>query len=206
MRPYDIRVRPFTDTIDCILSYIETGIRPSLQGTKYENCQFDFNFLEIKLYLGNRLVDEHCNKSVGAHTDCCFDNNGNQSKNDSARGDHMTAILTFGYRRKLFFVRCSKDTQPGKRIKWQENKYPDDFINLEHNSLFLLFPEDERPTPSRQDENIIRKCKHGVKFDGKISPFSFALVFRSVKKTALFHRTGGRLPDGMFDNLSLIHI
>ena len=205
MRPYDIRVRPFTDTIQSIISYIERAIRPSLLGTKYENCQFDFNFLEIKLYLGQRLVDEHCNQSVGAHTDCMFDDKGEQSKKDSARGDHLTAILTFGYQRKLFFVRCSKDRRSGKPNKWQEKKCPNDYLNLEHNSLFLLFPEDEKPTPSEVDKHILHKTKHGVKFAGKTSPFSLALVFRSVKKTSLFHSTSDRLPDGIFNNNSLAY-
>ena len=187
MRPYDVRVQPFTDDINTIINHIETALEPALVGTKYENCNFDFNFLEIKLYLGEKLVGEHSNKTVGAHTDCIFDDNGNQSIKDSARGDHLTVVLTFGYPRKLFFVRCSKNTTDANRAKWKEIRNHDDYLILEHNSLFVLFPEDEKPTPSETAEHIVHKTKHGVKFNGKESSFSMALVLRSVKKTSMFH-------------------
>ena len=187
MRPYDVRVRPFTDDIRTIIDHIETALEPALIRTKYQKCKFDFNFLEIKLYFGEKLVGEHSNKTVGAHTDCIFDDNGNQSTKDSARGDHLTVILTFGYPRKLFFVRCSKNTIDANRPKWKETRNPDDYLILEHNSLFVLFPEDEKPTPSDSAKHILHKTKHGVHFNGKVSSFSMALVFRSVKKTSMFH-------------------
>ena len=41
-----------------IISFIETGVKPAIVGTKYENCKFDFNFLEMKFYLGQKLVGE----------------------------------------------------------------------------------------------------------------------------------------------------
>ena len=145
MRPYDIPVQPFTDKIDSIVSYIEVAVQPALQGTKYKNCEFDFNFLEIKLYMGKQLVGENCNKSVGAHTDCIFDNKGKQSVNDSARGEHLTTILTFRYPRQLFFVRCSKDMNKGQ-VKWNKDKDSNNYVSLKHNSLFVLFPYDEKPT------------------------------------------------------------
>ena len=201
MRPYDIRVQPFTNTIESIVSYIEKAVKPLLLGTKYENCDFDFNFLEIKLYMGKQLVGENCNKSVGAHTDCIFDDKGKQSVNDSARGEHLTTILTFGYPRQLFFVRCSKDMNK-EQVKWNEDKDPNDYVTLEHNSLFVLFPDDEKPTSTEPEKHMLRKTKHGVKFKGNL-PFSIALVFRSVKKLSLFHSTDTKVPDGTFHRDSL---
>ena len=158
------------------------------------------------MYLGKKLVGEKSNKSVGAHTNCLFDDNGKQLENDSANGDHLTAILTFGYPRKLFFVRCSKNTQEGNKVKWKENKNPNDYVSLEHNSLFVLFPEDEKPTSSEEEKHMLSKTKHGVKFNGNISSFSMALVFRSVTKNSLFHSTGGKLPDGTFHSDSLANV
>ena len=159
------------------------------------------------MYLGKKLVGENSNKLVGAHIDCIFDNNRKQSEYDSTRGDHLTAILTYKYPHKLLFVRCSKNTQEGNKVKWKENKNPNDYVSLENNSLFVLFPEDEKPTSSSEEEkHVLRKTKHGVKFNGKIFSFLIALVFRSVTKTSLFHSTGGGLPNGTFHSNSVANV
>ena len=202
MRPFDLRVRPFTEEIIALIAHLQRAVEPRLVGTRYEKCQFDFNFLEVKLYLGEKLVERNSTTTVGAHTDCVFDDNGQQSPNDSSRGDHLTMILTFGYPRELFFVRCSKNTIAGNGSRgWIEERRRNDFVGLEHNSLFVLFPDDEKPAPLVGKEHILHKTKHGVRFNGKRSPFSVALVFRSVKKSAAFHRTAA-LPKGMIPHTS----
>ena len=181
VRPYDLRVRPFNSKITTIIGYLENAVTPFLKGTRYEGCLFDFNFMETKLYFGNNFVKDNSNKTVGPHTDCRFNDYGQQLESDSARGDHLTLVLSIGEPRLLYFVRCHK-TQ--RETCWGESRANNDNLHLLHNSLFVLFPEDEIPTFDESD-NLLKKTKHGVKFDG--NNFSIALVFRAVKKFANFY-------------------
>ena len=182
MRPNDLRVRPFNSDIDTIILYLEKAVSPYLEGTKYEGSEFDFNFMEAKLYFGNNFVTGNSNQSVGAHTDCQFNDKGQQLESDSARGDHLTLVLAIGEPRMLYFVRCSKTKG---EAGWLEAPGKYDYLHLSHNSLFVLFPEDEIPTMDINNGNLLRKVKHGVKFYGKNC--SVALVFRAVKKFAAFY-------------------
>ena len=83
-----------------------------------------FNFLEIKIYLGDNMLNiadgkvrrnirdvplsTGCNKSVNAHNNLCFVDDGTQSINDSACPTLPRATFTLGETQIITFERVTK--------------------------------------------------------------------------------------------------
>ena len=88
-------------------------------GEDFDHFPFEFNFLEIKIYLGKQIFKEDnnsvildndknelilkCNNLVGYHRDLIFRDNGEQCRSDTARPDHPIVTYNVGCTRKLRF-------------------------------------------------------------------------------------------------------
>ena len=195
-----LRVLPFTEEIDNIISAICKEIERRRRKEPNEPTQimasnFDFNFMEIKIYVGkdvfsdengkslmgidNEPLRNDCNKKVNLHNDLRFDDDANQHKDDTANGSHPTVTYTIGSARELTMVHVTKEREKKPWIKSVGNL--NTTFTLDNGSLFILLPEDEIP---KEDKNVLHKTKHEVHFskDG----LSFAFVFRSILKFSKF--------------------
>ncbi|VEU38602.1 unnamed protein product [Pseudo-nitzschia multistriata] len=209
----DFKVRPFTPEIAAICRLLEQELSRHPRFSKQEEArEFDFNFLEIKLYKGRDIFtdpltkrpfrDDHnqpirvdCNKSVGLHNDCSFDDDGNQDPRDTARGDHPIATITIGSPRELTFVQMEKRKSPARngstaRGRWTVCHPARRRFWLDHGSVFCLMPGDEVPTLSRAKVpcgdrgRTLYKTMHKAEF--KADGVSIGLVFRSVRTSSCF--------------------
>ena len=189
------KVYPFTE-------YLDKASRELSQLMKSRDAPVDdFNFVEIKVYLGNDIFKKKtggvitdvrgkplrlgCNKAVNSHNDLRFSDEGVQSKKDTARGDQPTLTVTVGSSRSLTFERLHKIEG---ETKWSKlGKELDESFNLPHGSIFVLSPEDDKPAkvcsqPGKPGH--LYKTKHSVMF--RENGVSFAFVFRCVRKTSKF--------------------
>lgn len=120
------------------------------------------------------------NKMLGYHTDNVYSKGGKflHAKNSQTENT-PTCVLTIGDPRNLSFQK-QKNTRFDltKRMRWKECRK--DILKLEHNSLFILHPSDERPHMSRGE---IFRWRHGVPEFNGINKLSVALVFRHVQNT-----------------------
>ena len=191
------RVMPFTDRIEKMASELLSLLKR--KGVPTHSVS-GFNFLEVKIYLGDDIFkDRHkevildyngnslrlgCNKQVSAHNDLNFSDDGVQSVSDTACSDHPTVTVTVGASRRLFFERLTKKT--GDRGWCTLDSEHSTSFNLEHGSIFVLSPEDDKPRNLSRSDETKYKTKHGVEFtnDG----VSFAFVFRRVNTTSQFRR------------------
>ena len=119
---------------------------PLIKGTAYENVELEFNVVELKIYLSDDIVEKKgSNKIVGLHTDLQFLENGIQQDSDSARGDHLTVVLSIGSTRHLHLVPCCKQGNFGK---WEQRKDDMQLIEMTNNSMFVLLPNNKKPKPN----------------------------------------------------------
>ena len=114
----DYRVSGFDDILSAVIQNLTVVVKHHL-GSKWIDFNFDFNFLEIKLYLSNSMyIDEDGKRLVGDNnktirTDQCrfvkiqndleFDNNKKHLPNKTSRGDHPIVTYTLGSSRELCF-------------------------------------------------------------------------------------------------------
>ena len=189
----DYKIRPFCQKLDQISKALTAVVK------KMGVHAAEFNFLELKMYLGNDMfLDEHgstikncqqeplrlgCNKQLNTHNDLNFADDGTHAASDTACPNQPTVTVTIGSCRRLFFEYLLK--KEGER-KWQTiGRRCRTAFQLAHGSIFVLSPEDDKPTKLKRTEKYLYKTKHGVSFDGE--GVSFAFVFRRVLKTSLFH-------------------
>ncbi len=190
----DMKVRPFSRRLESIVVSLEEEIKKHLPAdSKYHTTNLNFNSLEVKVYHGKDvfrgsdgrpLVDDDgnrirvdCNKKVNLHNDLCFNDEGKQSPNDTARGDHPIVTLTIGSSRALTFVHKWK----ADKKKWKNGRKV--HFQLGQGSMFVLLPEDEIPQAIGTN---LHKTQHRAQFSG--DGISVALVFRSVKTSSVFHK------------------
>ena len=124
------KVYPFTPELEEIQLKIASDIRRHLPQKRWKNVKLDFNFLEIKIYLGGDIfcndsdapimvgsgklakpLRTDSNKLVGLHNDLRFSDAGIQDPTDTANGNHPTVTLTIGSERDLTFVRMTKQRE-----------------------------------------------------------------------------------------------
>jgi hypothetical protein len=171
--------------------------------TKGSVGDLDFNFLEIKVYMGRDIFccDNYdrpimgednvplrvdCNKSVGLHNDLNFSDEGIQDPHDTASGEHPIVTVTVGSERDLTFVRMTKPRRSKQQQRWKVCSPNSRAVyTLEDGSIFVLLPTDEIPAGLRGKG--LYKTKHKATFGG--TGISFGLVFRSVKSFSYFDRT-----------------
>ena len=123
-------------------------------------------------------------KKVNLHNNQKFSDNGVQAKTGTACGTQPTITLSFGSSRTLTIERQVKvkaaqqwsSTNPPTMIKFE----------LNHGSIFILDPYDEKPASQSLSPDTLHKTKHCVDFRGK--GVSFAFVFRCVKRHGTFNR------------------
>ena len=136
-----------------------------------------FNHCTVLLYYHKNK--ESPNKLLGYHTDIVYSRTTGEyipSKNSQTEGT-PTCIVTIGGSRNLCFQKQTEIYDNNKKtLKWGEQKKT--LITLEHNSLFVLHPYDEKPLKVKGEK---RRWRHGIpRYDNK-DKLSMALVFRSVK-------------------------
>ena len=61
---------------------------------------------------------------------------------------------------------------------------------MDHGSVFFLLPDDEIPTANRNQNDVLHKTKHSVKFVN--NGVSFAFVFRCVTNQSHFDNQSNR--------------
>lgn len=188
----DMKVHPFSPRLERIVGLLEEELRKHLsKDCKYRD-KLNFNSLEVKIYHGKDMfwdetgkplsddagnpIRDDCNNQVNLHNDLCFDDNGFQSLDDTARGDHPIVTLTIGSERRLTFVQKWK-----KGRKWENGEKQG--FDLGQGSIFCLMPDDEIP---QTIGDKLFKTQHGARFSGE--GVSIALVFRSVKTHSLFDK------------------
>ncbi len=199
--PTNYRVFPLDDEMKMFVKEFLTEIRRHRQN-EYKSFDFQFNFLEIKIYLGPKMfqtdsgetlldwngkpLNKKSNKIIRAHCDVQFDDNGIQKESDSVNGMHPTLTYNIGCTRKLEFIRLRKrsQTSDGRRFPWEKSTKSEIIaFSLSDNSVFLLSPEDEKP---KRKQNTLFKEQHQGTF--REEGISIGLVFRSVKDTSYFHQ------------------
>ena len=172
MHPDDYIVNPFSLCLQKIKSLLSRLTKQEL-GKDYAKFEFDFNFMEIKIYLGNdifqdsmgnQLIDMYgiplefgkCN-SVGLHNDVERKDNGSQFLTDSSEGDHPIATFALGATRTLNFQVHGKPLTG--ESDWSKIQMKGCKQKLTHGlndgSLFILLPPDE--TPQVHDNYLYKK-------------------------------------------------
>jgi hypothetical protein len=187
------KVYPFTEELNYLAK--EFSQLMSRRGSPNK----EFNFLEVKIYLGNDVFKKKngevltvkktplrlgCNKVVNSHNDLQFSDHGVQSINDTARSDTPTITVTVGSSRTIVFEHLYKDKTKASTAWSTAGKEYDQPIQLKHGSIFVLSPEDDKPKTVDTRGSKIHKTKHRVEF--KNEGVSFAFVFRCVRKTSKF--------------------
>jgi hypothetical protein len=141
-----------------------------------------FNHCSILFYC-HKTPNTSSPKMLGFHTDNVYSSEGrfNVSKNTQMENT-PTCVLTIGNTRNLHFQKqCNyKGIKSGRR-KWSQIHLTQ--IPLTHNSLFLLNPEDERPSPFVG--KIKTRWRHGIPKFQDSEAFSIAIVFRTVTTSSL---------------------
>ena len=205
LHPSNYRVYPFTPLLVKIVDQLTKIIQEEL-GPEWADFNFDFNFMEIKVYQGkdmfrdendNPIKDDNDesirddnNQSVGLHNDLNIKDNGKQSKKDTARGDHPIVTYNVGSTRNLVFRWLQKEEMKKdekEEPKWKVIKNGSRVIELEDGSIFVLLPADETP---QAINDVLFKTQHEGKFSHQgATGMSLGFVFRSVKSKSLFHRS-----------------
>ena len=136
-----------------------------------------FNHCTVLLYYHKNK--ESPNNLLGFHTDIVYSRTTGEyipSKNSQTEGT-PTCIVTIGGSRNLCFQKQTEIYDSEKKtLKWCEQKKT--LIKLEHNSLFVLHPYDEKPINVKGEK---RRWRHGIPQYNNKDKLSMALVFRSVK-------------------------
>ena len=189
------RVYPFSPELISIRTFLTEELRRHLSPHQLNGVDLDFNFMEIKIYKGrdifqddsgnpitdinNKPVRTDCNKSVGMHNDLDFADDGTQTKNDTARGNHPILTYTLGSGRELILHRKKK-----KANVWRScPKNSERIFELQDGSMFILLPADEIP---QKIGKSLYKTQHMAKFKGE--GLSIGFVFRSVKAQSFFNK------------------
>ena len=188
----DYRVYPFTDEL-----YDLTRKLFYLLTIKRLNSR-EFNSMEVKIYIGDDMFEDEagnliedangfplragCNKCVNSHNDLVFNDDGVQSASDTACGTQHTVTLSIGSTRQITFEHMTKKID--ERCWSKSGPDTNKTFDLDHGSLFVLAPEDDKPTKIRRTGEILHKTKHRVDFQGK--GVSIAFVFRCVDKSSKF--------------------
>ena len=137
----------------------------------------------------NEPLSTGCNKSVNAHNDLCFSNDGTQFINDYAGPTLSTATFTLGETRNITFERLTKELDGDtSSSKW----HPTDCkhwvkFKLDNGSLFVLEVLDNQPIIIPPGYTHLHKTKHKVQF--KNDGISFSFVFCVVRSNDKFHPT-----------------
>ena len=190
------KVFPFTPRIE----EMSNGLTTFLKSKGLTNNSFlPFNFLEIKIYLGDDIFISHCNnaildsdgnplrlgcnKQVNSHNDLNFSDEGVQSLSDTASGDQPTVTFTIGSTRRLIFDHMTKN--PGLKCWSTVDSQQSVSFDLKHGSVFVLSPEDDKPSNLSRLNTTKHKTKHRAEFGN--NGISFAFVFRRVKNTSKFN-------------------
>ena len=190
------KVFPFTSVIERMSAAMVELVQRS--NKVQTTTKTDFNFLEIKIYLGedmfedkdnvtttekgNQRLRRDCAKLVNYHNDVRFRDNGLPQNNETVMADQPTVTFSCGSNRQLVFGRSTKN--PLTDRCWSRIKECQTF-DLEHGSVFVLSPGDEKPTVVANDDSKIHKTQHRVRFAG--NGVSIAFVFCCVTKFSKFH-------------------
>jgi hypothetical protein len=188
------KVFPFSEQLSTIVNQLSLLLKNNGVIVDVE----DFNFLEVKVYLGDDIfMDDNgevitditnkplvlgSNKVVNSHNDIRFSDKGVQSENDTTQGDQPTVTVTVGSTRTIIFEHYVKESGDKAWTRCATKK--DEHIELDHGSVFVLLPQDEKPTKIRGYATMLHKTKHRVEFQN--TGVSFAFVFRCVQKTSKF--------------------
>ena len=188
----DYKVRPFTAELLTVFELMNSLM------SKIGFQRRMFNFLEIKVYIGDNVFkDMHgktltdrnkkplrlgCNKSVNAHNDLKFSDSGEHSQNDTACSSEPTVTFTIGSTRKLVFHHMTK-SKTKKNWTSSNNKH-NVIFELDHGTAFVLLPDNDKPGEIHTNCPIKHKTKHGVNFNK--DDISFAFVFCRVRTTSKF--------------------
>lgn len=98
-----------------------------------------------------------------------------------------SALLTLGDDRELNFRRQEITPQKNTPRKWMSDTETLSFC-MNHGSLFLLHPHDERPTQVKPPDGPTQRYQHGnVKFPYPYK-LSTALVLRTVTSKEQVHK------------------
>ena len=166
--------------IENIIAKTTHVMMPFLAGTECMSAQLDINSAEVKVCLGDDIVEKTgSDKSVGLHTDLQFGDDREQKKSDSAGGDHPTIVFGVRSTRQAQFVPCSKNA--GAQDKWANTIEESQNIDMTNDSIFVLFPDDEKP---KKDDGGLNKTKHSVEFRNRGS--SVAITFQSCPEMQSF--------------------
>ena len=188
------KVRPFTPDIEELASLVLSSVRKKDPAIGMEHT---FNFLEIKIYIGDDQLLENgntltnsaniplrlgCNKRVNAHNDLSYSDDGVQSRKDTACPDLPTSTFTIGSSRKLTFQRMTKGSPTANWSAvackhWVE-------YELDDGSIFVLASLDDKPWKNEGTDTKLHKTKHMVEFNG--TGVAFGFVFRLVRTMSTF--------------------
>ena len=121
-----------------------------------------------------------CNKKVNVQNDLHNSDASVQSIENSADPQLPTATFTVGLSRTITFERMTKVVLGGKGIaSWlKTNPKHFDESELEDGSIFVLEPNNDKPTKSQTGEGVIHETKHRIDFNG--DSISIAFAFRLV--------------------------
>ena len=147
-----------------------------------QNCpplEEEFNHCTVLIYSGKNN-NGISNSTLSYHSDCTYDHNGTFIKSrNSQKENTCVAVLTVGDSRKLYVrKRVVVDGSLGRK-KWRLTDDNCVSFMLEDNSVFLLHPDDERPT-LRSGDNYISQYVHGGVNIENDNDLSIAFVFRVV--------------------------
>jgi hypothetical protein len=143
------------------------------------DLETEFNAMHIKVYFNEKATAWH-NDNVHCNKDGKF-----KEEKNSVVPNTPAVICTIGDSRALNYVLCQnlkKDNQWKKLTRHQNVSF-----NMKNFSMFLVHPDDDKPSksmnlPNYLDKGKFYKWQHQVKStSGKLS---MAIIFRVVKETA----------------------
>ena len=171
LHPKDCRVFSLCQDLKLLVDLVIKDVLKEVGLFKSLN-RVSFNTMECKIYYN----DKNCfTTKCGAHTDCDFKENGQQSENDTTDGSHPIITYTVGTSRQYTYFYCRKHaTEPN--AKWEVMIETKKRQILEDGSIWILHPYDEKP---KRISGYYYKTKH----EGKLleKGISIAFVFRCVK-------------------------
>ena len=150
---------------------------------RYKESYMNLTFNHCTVLLYYHKSQNSPNQMLGFHTDMVYSKiNGKYcpTKNSQTEGT-PTCIVTIGGSRKVCFQKQRyMYNKESKSMKWHSQKKLTS-IKLNHNSMFVLHPEDEIPF---EMNGVKERWRHGVPHYDRKDELSMALIFRSVKNTS----------------------
>jgi hypothetical protein len=147
--------------------------------------QNTFNHCTVLIYFSDKEHKLKTESTLGKHCDCMHDHNGNFiHKNNAQMENTPTVVLTLGENRILPFFRRHVGVSEAGNMVWEDDAAFYEEWELTDGSVFVLHPNDEKPTLKVCQNNNIpikQQYQHGnIAFKGNIS---IGIVFRIVTKS-----------------------